>query len=85
MISDLPKCPDCGQTPEFNWKIRQVGMCAGALKCPYSHIRVQMPFMAGHKALAQKELVKMWKEAVAIAGKELGTSPHVISINFKVE
>jgi len=77
-ISDLPKCPECGLAPEFNWKIFSAGTCFGALKCPLNHYRVTIPFGAGSKLMAQKELMKAWGELIAAIPKET-------SVTFKVE
>lgn len=77
-INDLPKCPKCGLAPEFNWRTFSVGTCFGALKCPQNHYRVQLPYSAGSKATAQRELIKGWVGLIESIPKE-------ITINFKVE
>ncbi|MEG1688340.1 MAG: hypothetical protein RR308_01070 [Hafnia sp.] len=60
----LPKCPTCGNTPEFALKPHQLGWVFGGLKCPYNHHRVQLNGPAENKNKAMEVLAPMWIEMV---------------------
>ncbi|EDW9825736.1 hypothetical protein GTR05_004966 [Salmonella enterica] len=63
--ADLPKCPTCGNTPEYAFKIDRFGWVRGGLKCPYSCHRVQLNSPAGSRARAEAILDPQWLELVA--------------------
>lgn len=60
----LPKCPACGNTPEFALKADQFGWNRGGIKCPYDHYRAQLEGPAGSKEKAIELLAPMWTEMV---------------------
>lgn len=60
----LPKCPACGNTPEFALKEDQFGLNRGGIKCPYDHYRAQLDSPAGSREKAIKKLAPMWTEMV---------------------
>ncbi|MBY5190993.1 hypothetical protein FP363_10330 [Escherichia coli] len=60
----LPKCPACGNTPEFALKADQFGWNRGGIKCPYDHYRAQLESPASSKEKAIELLAPMWTEMV---------------------
>lgn len=69
-ISDLPKCPDCGLSPEFNFKEHSFGSCFGALKCPFNHHRVTTVYGAGSQRLGREKLMEKWVTKISEKGSE---------------
>lgn len=64
-MSGLTRCPACGHQPEFHWRDYTFGACSGALRCPFSHIRVQQGYFAGSQAKAKTLLIEQWERAVS--------------------
>lgn len=70
--SELPRCPECGNMPEYAFKKDQFGWIRGGLKCPYDHYRVQLDCPAGNRERAEERLVPQWIELVEKYSKEDG-------------
>ncbi|HHW4413935.1 MULTISPECIES: hypothetical protein [Citrobacter] len=47
--SELPRCPECGNMPEYALKPNHMGWVWGGLKCPYDHYRVNLNGPAGSR------------------------------------
>lgn len=62
--SELPRCPNCGNMPEYALKPNHMGWVWGGLKCPYDHYRVNLNGPAGSRAQAEKKLAPRWIELV---------------------
>ncbi|HCR3450242.1 TPA: hypothetical protein ON570_003868 [Citrobacter werkmanii] len=62
--SELPRCPECGNMPEYALKSNHMGWVWGGLKCPYGHYRVNLNGPAGSRAQAEKKLTPQWGELV---------------------
>lgn len=52
--NELPRCPECGNMPEYALKPNHIGWVWGGLKCPYDHYRVNLNGPAGSRAQAEK-------------------------------
>lgn len=62
--SDLPKCPSCGNTPEYALKSDQFGWVRGSLKCPYNCYCVHLNGPMGSRARAEETLDPQWIKLV---------------------
>lgn len=62
--SELPRCPTCGNAPEYAFKTDQFGWIRGGLKCPYNCYRVQLDCPAGNRERAEERLAPQWIELV---------------------
>lgn len=62
--SELPRCPTCGNAPEYAFKKDQFGWHRGGLKCPYNCHRVQQDCPAGSREHAEERLAPQWIELV---------------------
>ncbi|NDO81492.1 hypothetical protein CJP72_12155 [Citrobacter sp. NCU1] len=69
--SDLPRCPTCGNMPEYALKPNYMGWVWGGLKCPYNHYSVLLGGPAGSRAKAIETLEPQWIELVEKINKEL--------------
>lgn len=67
--SELPRCPECGNMPEYALKPNHMGWVWGGLKCPYDHYRVSLNGPAGSRAQAEKKLMPQWIELVEKANQ----------------
>ncbi|MEX3086091.1 hypothetical protein AB4P17_09825 [Escherichia coli] len=63
--ANLPACPQCGNRPEYAFKIDYQGWHRGGLKCPYDHHRVSLNGPAGSRKRAIEILAPQWCELVA--------------------
>ena len=63
--SELPRCPTCGNAPEYAFKSDQFGWVRGGLKCPYNCHRVQLDSPAASLERAEERLAPQWVELVA--------------------
>lgn len=68
--SDLPRCPACGNMPEYAFKTDQFGWYRGGLKCPYDCHRVLLKCPAGSRAQAENMLAPQWFELVEKVSQE---------------
>ena len=62
--SELPKCPTCGNAPEYALKTRQHGWQQGNLKCPHGCHAVYLDSPAGNRREAENRLAPQWIELV---------------------
>ncbi|MBF0035883.1 hypothetical protein HAX39_25440 [Citrobacter freundii] len=63
--SELPRCPDCGNMPEYSLKPNYMGWVWGELKYPYGHHSVRLNGPAGSRAKGEERLAPQWIELVA--------------------
>lgn len=68
--SELPRCPTCGNLPEYSLKLNYLGWVWGELKCPYGCHRVKLNGPAGSRARAEAILDPQWLELVAKINQE---------------
>ncbi|HCR9764904.1 TPA: hypothetical protein OPR05_003610 [Citrobacter koseri] len=68
--SDLPRCPDCGNMPEYAVKVDHWGMYRGGLKCPYNCHRVQLNSPVSSRNRAEEILAPQWIELVEKVNQE---------------
>lgn len=69
--SDLPKCPTCGNVPEYVFKTDRFGWYRGGLKCPYNCHRVQLDSPAASRVRAEERLAPQWIELVEKVSREV--------------
>lgn len=79
-VADLPKCPECGNKPEFKLRNRTGGMGSGEIRCPYGHLRDGVAFHPGSEKAARLQLAEKWVEIVGVVldrdTKRIGTRPQ---------
>ena len=61
----LAPCPQCGLSPEWSWRGHGPATRYAALRCPYNHRRVAMPYHAGSERTARATLTERWETMVA--------------------
>lgn len=60
----LPGCPQCGNRPEYGFKIDYQGWHRGGLRCPYNHHRVLLESPTDSRKRAEDWLASRWCELV---------------------
>lgn len=73
--SNLPRCPTCGNMPEYALKPNHLGWVWGGLKCPYDHYRVNLNGPAGSREQAENKLAPQWIELVEKVDQEAALIP----------
>ncbi|MBY5117240.1 hypothetical protein [Enterobacter cloacae] len=65
-MSDLPKCPDCGQSPSIKVRSRGMNWGSAEIRCSNgcSAWRVGFSFPSGGETAARKELEDKWQKLV---------------------
>lgn len=62
--SELPKCPTCGATPEYNVRGPKWGLYRGSLRPPCNHHYVILESPTGSREQAMNNLAENWCELV---------------------